>query len=153
MLRSISNSRAYFLTAGPALMPVKSITGLLIIFSSLSSMIIASLVALRQRKLKRFFAYSSVGHVGYLLVGCSTGTTEGITSMLVYTVIYIVMTLNAWTLILSLELESHGRGTYFTDLRYLTSNNPLFSLLSLLIISLFPNKEDNPFPNFLLTTI
>jgi len=67
----------------------------LVIFSSLSSMIIASLVALRQRKLKRFFAYSSVGHVGYLLVGCSTGTTEGITSMLVYTVIYIVMTLNA----------------------------------------------------------
>lgn len=100
----------------------------LVIFSSLSSMIIASLVALRQRKLKRFFAYSSVGHVGYLLVGCSTGTTEGITSMLVYTVIYIVMTLNAWTLILSLELESHGRGTYFTDLSYLSRINPLLAI-------------------------
>ena len=47
--------------------------------------------------------------------------------MLVYTVIYIVMTLNAWTLILSLELESHGRGTYFTDLSYLSRINPLIS--------------------------
>ena len=100
----------------------------LIVFSSLSSMVIASLVALRQRKLKRFFAYSSVGHVGYLLIGCSTGTVEGITSMLIYTVIYIVMTLNAWTLILSLELESHGRGTYFTDLGYLSRINPLLAI-------------------------
>jgi len=99
----------------------------LIVLSSLASMIIGSLVALRQRKLKRFFAYSSVGHVGYLLVGVSTGTTEGITSLLVYVLIYIVMTLNAWTFILSLELESKGRGTYFTDLNYLSRINPLLA--------------------------
>merc|ERR1712146_508223 len=52
----------------------------------------------------------------------------GITSMLIYTVIYIIMTLNAWTLILSLELESHGRGTYFTDLGYLSRINPLLAM-------------------------
>ena len=38
------------------------------------------------------------------------------------------MTLNAWTLILSLELESHGRGTYFTDLSYLSRINPLLAI-------------------------
>ena len=56
--------------------------------------------------------------------------------MLVYTVIYIVMTLNAWTLILSLELESHGRGTYFTDLSYLSRINPLLPLLFMTLLSM-----------------
>jgi proton-translocating NADH-quinone oxidoreductase chain N len=98
------------------------------VFSSLTSMVLAALIALKQRKLKRFFAYSSVGHVGYLLVGFSTGTLEGIYAMMIYTIIYIVMTLNAWTFILSTELESKGRGTYFTDLGYLSRINPLLAI-------------------------
>tara|TARA_B100000674_G_C37543665_1_gene779576 strand:- start:41 stop:712 length:672 start_codon:yes stop_codon:yes gene_type:complete len=100
----------------------------LLIVCSLSSMILAALIALKQRKLKRFFAYSSVGHVGYLLIGFSTGTIEGVYAMMIYTVIYIVMTLNAWTFILSTELESKGRGTYFTDLGYLSRINPLLAI-------------------------
>jgi len=100
----------------------------LLVFSSLTSMVLAALIALKQRKLKRFFAYSSVGHVGYLLVGFSTGTLEGIYAMLIYSIIYIVMTLNAWTFILSTELESKGRGTYFTDLGYLSRINPLLAI-------------------------
>lgn len=100
----------------------------LLVFSSLTSMVLAALIALKQRKLKRFFAYSSVGHVGYLLVGFSTGTLEGIYAMMIYTIIYIVMTLNAWTFILSTELESKGRGTYFTDLGYLSRINPLLAI-------------------------
>ena len=100
----------------------------LLIICSLTSMILAALIALKQRKLKRFFAYSSVGHVGYLLIGFSTGTIEGIYAMMVYTVIYIIMTLNAWTFILSTELETKGRSTYFTDLGYLSRINPLLAI-------------------------
>jgi len=100
----------------------------LLIVCSLTSMILAALIALKQRKLKRFFAYSSVGHVGYLLIGFSTGTIEGIYAMMVYTVIYIIMTLNAWTFILSTELETKGRSTYFTDLGYLSRINPLLAI-------------------------
>ena len=47
------------------------------VIASLASMVLASLVALQQKKLKRFLAYSSIGHVGYMLVGFSTGTIEG----------------------------------------------------------------------------
>ena len=65
-----------------------------------------------------------MGHVGYLLIGFSTGTIEGVYAMMVYTVIYIIMTLNAWTFILSTELETKGRSTYFTDLGYLSRINP-----------------------------
>jgi len=58
-------------------------------------MIVSALAALQQKRLKRFFAYSSIGHVGYLLIGCATGNVDGISSLLVYTVIYVIMTLNA----------------------------------------------------------
>ena len=50
--------------------------------------------------------------LGICLIGFSTGTIEGIYAMMVYTVIYIIMTLNAWTFILSTELETKGRSTY-----------------------------------------
>ena len=44
----------------------------IMVIASLSSMVLASLVALQQKKLKRFLAYSSIGHVGYMLVGFAT---------------------------------------------------------------------------------
>ena len=76
---------------------------IVILLSAIMSMVIAAFTALTQRKIKRFLAYSSIGHVGYLLIGLGTGTIEGIQGLLLYTLIYIVMTLNAWTFVLSSE--------------------------------------------------
>ena len=47
---------------------------IVILLSSILSMVVAAFTALTQRKIKRFLAYSSVGHVGYLLIGLGTGT-------------------------------------------------------------------------------
>jgi NADH-quinone oxidoreductase subunit N len=72
-----------------------------IIFASISSMIIGSLGALYQRRIKRFLAYSSIGHIAYLLVALSCGTAQGLEGLLLYTFIYMVMSLNIWTVLLS----------------------------------------------------
>jgi NADH-quinone oxidoreductase subunit N len=53
-------------------------------------MIVAAFSALYQRKLKRFLAYRSIGHIGYLLLGLRTGTVEGLQSVLIYLVIYLI---------------------------------------------------------------
>ena len=101
----------------------------IILLSSILSMLVAAFTALTQRKIKRFLAYSSVGHVGYLLIGLGTGTVEGIQGLFVYTLIYVVMTLNAWTFVLSTEFgHKKGRAIYFTDLIGLSKINPLLAI-------------------------
>ena len=52
------------------------------------------MAALSQTKIKRLLAYSSIGHVGYLLSGFACGTIEGVQALLIYLVVYIVMNIN-----------------------------------------------------------
>lgn len=62
---------------------------------------VSTRAARSQRRLKRFRAYSSIGHVGYMLRGASTGSLEGVQSARLYAVIYVVMSLNVWLAIMS----------------------------------------------------
>ena len=72
----------------------------ILIFSSIGSMILGALAAMSQNKIKRLLAYSSIGHVGYMLVGLCCGTVEGIQALLIYLVIYLVITVNIFAIIL-----------------------------------------------------
>ena len=65
----------------------------IIIFLSIASMIFGAIAAIGQKNLKRLVAYSSIGHIGYILAGLSTGSNEGIQSSIVYISIYVVMNL------------------------------------------------------------
>jgi NADH-quinone oxidoreductase subunit N len=62
----------------------------MLLTSALVSIIVSAFSALYQRKLKRFLAFSSIGHVGYLLLGFRTGTVEGLQGVLVYLSIYLI---------------------------------------------------------------
>jgi proton-translocating NADH-quinone oxidoreductase chain N len=111
----------------------------MLIFSSLASMILGALAAMSQNKMKRLLAYSSIGHVGYLLVGFCCGTVEGIQALLIYLTVYIAMTINLFAII-QLNLARHDthsgvslspwvqRVKYTTDLAQLASTNPLLAL-------------------------
>jgi len=68
-------------------------------------MLIATFSALYQRKLKRFLAFSSVGHVGYMLVGLGTGTVEGLQSVIIYLIIYLITRLCAFAFVLSVRVR------------------------------------------------
>lgn len=74
----------------------------LIICSAILSLLAGCIGALNQSKLKRILAYSAISHTGFLLAGIATGTIEGLIATLIYNILYIVMSFNTFTLIVTL---------------------------------------------------
>ncbi|MDP1730085.1 MAG: NADH-quinone oxidoreductase subunit NuoN [Devosia sp.] len=77
----------------------------IVIFLSIASMVLAAFAAIGQNNLKRLLAYSSIGHVGFALVGLSAGTAVGVEGVAVYMAVYIAMTIGIFACILSLRTE------------------------------------------------
>ena len=75
----------------------------IIVFVAIASMALGSFAAIGQRSLKRLMAYSSIGNVGYALVGLAAGSQEGVRGVVVYMIIYLAMTLGAFAVLLSLR--------------------------------------------------
>jgi NADH-quinone oxidoreductase subunit N len=75
----------------------------IIIFISIASMALGSFAAIGQRNIKRLMAYSSIGNVGYALIGLAAGTPEGIQGVMIYMAIYVAMTLGAFACILAMR--------------------------------------------------
>ncbi|WP_262030970.1 NADH-quinone oxidoreductase subunit NuoN [Microvirga sp. Mcv34] len=75
----------------------------IIVFVSIASMALGSFAAIGQRNLKRLMAYSSIGNVGYALIGLAAGTPEGIQGVVIYMAIYLAMTLGTFAVILGMR--------------------------------------------------
>jgi NADH-quinone oxidoreductase subunit N len=75
----------------------------IIVFLSIASMVLGAFAAIGQRNIKRLMAYSSIGHVGYALIGLAANSEAGTQSVLVYLSIYIAMTIGAFACILSMR--------------------------------------------------
>jgi NADH-quinone oxidoreductase subunit N len=75
----------------------------IVVFVSLASMLLGSFAAIGQRNIKRLMAYSSIGHMGFALIGLASGTAEGVQGVLVYMAIYVTMTLGVFAVILSMR--------------------------------------------------
>jgi len=75
---------------------------------SIASMGLGAFAAIGQTNIKRLMAYSSIGHMGFALVGLAAGTVEGAQSVIVYMSIYVIMTLGTFAAILS--MNRNGRG-------------------------------------------
>lgn len=73
----------------------------IIIFSALLSIFIGTFGALSQNKIKRLFAYSSIAHVGYMLIGFAAASIEAIEAVLIYILIYIPMLINIFGILLT----------------------------------------------------
>jgi NADH-quinone oxidoreductase subunit N len=92
---------------------------------AVASMLIGALGAIGQTSIKRLMAYSSIGHMGYALVGLAAGTAAGVRGMLIYLAIYIVMSLGVFGCIIAMrrrgrpvELMSDLAGMAGEDARY-----------------------------------
>ena len=77
----------------------------IIAFVSVLSMLVGAFGALRQSNFKRLLAYSSIGHVGYMLVALCTGTVSGVTGLLVYLSLYIFMSVGSFACLILLRKE------------------------------------------------
>lgn len=108
----------------------------IIVFISIASMALGSFAAIGQRNIKRLMAYSSIGNVGYALIGLAAGTAEGIQGVAVYMAIYLAMTLGTFAVILTLR---RGKVMYETveDLSGIARTHPVIAFcLAMMMFSL-----------------
>jgi len=99
----------------------------IIIFLSIASMVLGAVAAIAQQNIKRLMAYSSIGHVGYALIGLAAGTANGIRGVLVYLAIYLFMTVGTWAAILCMRQK--GRMLEgISDLSGLSRSQPALAL-------------------------
>jgi NADH-quinone oxidoreductase subunit N len=77
----------------------------IVVFVAIASMALGAFAAIGQRNIKRLMAYSSIGHMGFALVGLAAGTPEGVQGVLVYMAIYLAMTLGTFACILSMRRD------------------------------------------------
>ncbi|MGP1395845.1 MAG: NADH-quinone oxidoreductase subunit NuoN [Inquilinaceae bacterium] len=99
----------------------------IIIVTSILSMALAAFAAINQGNIKRLMAYSSIGHVGYALVGLAAGTPEGVRGVAIYLVIYLAMNIGTFACILCMKVN--GRMVEgISDLSGLSRTHPMMAL-------------------------
>ena len=99
----------------------------IVIFVSIASMVLGAFAAIYQTNIKRLMAYSSIGHIGYALVGLAAGTEEGVRGVAVYLAIYVVMNLGTFAVILAMvQKERMVEG--IEDLKGLSKTHPMMAL-------------------------
>jgi len=108
----------------------------IVVFVSIASMALGSFAAIGQTNIKRLMAYSSIGHMGFALVGLAAGTAEGVQGVLVYLAIYLTMTVGTFGVILAMRRDG-GAVEQIADLSGLARSNPALAFfLGLLLFSL-----------------
>ena len=75
----------------------------LIVLVSIASMILGALAAIGQTNIKRLMAYSSIGHMGYALIGLAVGTPEGVRGVLIYMIVYVFMSAGTFACIIAMQ--------------------------------------------------
>jgi NADH-ubiquinone oxidoreductase chain 2 len=132
---------------------------MLLLISSLFSLVIGTIVGLAQTRIKRLLAYSTISHIGFILLALAINTEQSIDSFLFYIIQYSITNLNIFLIILALgfiihkdgiKIYSNSNNIYFFDfdIRYLVDikgqflANPLLSLsLGICLFSMAGKKK------------
>jgi len=96
----------------------------ILVFISIASMLLGAFAAIGQTNIKRLIAYSSIGHMGYALIGLAAGSPEGVQSVVIYMTIYLIMTLGTFACILAMRRKD-GQVETIGDLAGLARTNGL----------------------------
>jgi NADH-quinone oxidoreductase subunit N len=108
----------------------------IIIFISIASMALGSFAAIGQRNFKRLMAYSSIGHMGFALVGLAANSEAGVRGVIIYMLIYVAMTLGTFAFILAMR-RNDANVEEIGDLAGLAGTNPwMATILTILLFSL-----------------
>ena len=115
---------------------IKSDWQQIVSFLAVASMFLGSVAAIGQKDIKRMMAYSSIGHMGFALVGLASGTEIGVQALLIYMSIYVIMNIGTFAFILSMEKDGHPV-TEISALNMYSRVDPLRALaLMILMFSL-----------------
>lgn len=108
----------------------------IIVFVSIASMALGSFAAIGQRNFKRLMAYSSIGHMGFALVGLASNSEAGVRGVIIYMLIYVAMTLGTFAFIIAMR-RKEGQVETIGDLAGLSRTNPVMAtILTILLFSL-----------------
>jgi NADH-quinone oxidoreductase subunit N len=108
----------------------------ILVFVSIASMALGAFAAIGQRNIKRLMAYSSIGHMGFALVGLDADSIEGVRGVLMYMSIYLTMTLGTFAVILAMR-RGDAMVEEISDLSGLARTNPALAFfLATLLFSL-----------------
>ncbi len=141
---------AAFISAGPkaagfaaflrifmeALPAMQSQWGDVIILLAMLTMTVGNVIAIAQTNIKRMLAYSSIAHAGYVLIGLAAANNEGISSVMLYLLVYCVMNIGAFGAVI-LAKTTDGECLTISDYAGLGFRKPLLGLfMTLMLLSL-----------------
>ncbi len=79
-----------------------------LVFMSIASMALGAFAGIAQTNIKRLMAYSSIGHMGFALIGLAAGGPEGLRGAVLYLIIYLVMTAGVFAAIIAMRRDGRG---------------------------------------------
>ena len=97
------------------------------------SLVIGNVVAIAQTNIKRMLAYSTIAHVGFILLGFSTGTAVGYQAALFYTIVYTIMAAGAFGIVILMSQRGF-EAEELSDLKGLNQRSPWFAGMMLLLM-------------------
>ncbi|MFV1983041.1 MAG: NADH-quinone oxidoreductase subunit NuoN [Thiohalomonadales bacterium] len=117
----------------------------ILIILAILSMAVGNIVAIAQVNLKRMLAYSTISHVGFLLLGVISGTQQGYAASMFYTIVYVVMSLGGFGMILFMS-RAGFEADKLDDLKGLNERSPWFAFV--MLVFMFSMAGVPPFLGF-----
>ena len=106
---------------------------MMLVILSVLSMAIGNIVAIAQTNLKRMLAYSTISHVGFLVLGILAGTSDGYSSAMFYTLTYALMSLGGFGMIILLTRSGY-EAENLDDFKGLNQRSPWFAFMMLILM-------------------
>jgi NADH-quinone oxidoreductase subunit N len=106
--------------------------GMLIVLAALS-MVLGNVVAIAQTNIKRMLAYSTISHMGFVLLGLLPATQQGYAAAMFYAIVYAIMSAGAFAVLIMLSNKG-GEAENLDDLKGLAKRNPWHALMMLMLM-------------------
>jgi NADH-quinone oxidoreductase subunit N len=120
--------------------------GTMIMFVAVLSLLVGNFIAIAQTNIKRMLGYSTIAHVGFILLAIYTGTDAGYASALFYVLTYVVAAAGAFGIIIIMSRRGY-EAELLTDFKGLNARSPWFALMMLFLM--FSMAGVPPFVGFL----
>jgi NADH-quinone oxidoreductase subunit N len=105
----------------------------MLVILALLSIVVGNVVAIAQKNIKRMLAYSTISHVGFLLLGILTGTMEGNSASMFYVLVYTLMSLGGFGMVILLSRNGF-EADMLEDFRGLNERSPWFAFIMLILM-------------------
>ncbi len=105
----------------------------MLVMLAVLSMIIGNVVAIAQTNIKRMLAYSTISHIGFILLGILSGSQQGYAGAMFYALVYTLMSLGGFGMIILLSRQGFEADN-IEDYKGLSERNPWYALMMLIIL-------------------